>query len=263
MHISFLVLSVVVLFASPSFQKPHGNNHDQNQVSESKDFDYLVLRQIWPKTSCMFPGSHQCTIKNTVSSWVIHGLWPNYNVGFPSFCNKTDKFRPDLIQPIVADLEKYWPNLYTDTPLNSFWQHEWEKHGTCALSLKQVTNERDYFQMTLGLREKFDFGTLLEKASIVPDNSKSYELAEFINAIEKELAFAPVLSCFVEKESKRQFLAEMQICLNKSLEQIDCSEHNKAKMVAMRANEHEQQCSPKMPVHYPVLDRNQKIIFNF
>lgn len=39
------------------------------------DFDYLVFRQIWPQSTCMFPGHHSCSIGRNVTSWVVHGLW--------------------------------------------------------------------------------------------------------------------------------------------------------------------------------------------
>jgi hypothetical protein len=73
MKTTFTLLAVL-LFASPSFQRPSHHHHEQTTDSE-RDFDYLVLRQIWPKTSCRFPGEHQCTIGDSVSSWVVHGLW--------------------------------------------------------------------------------------------------------------------------------------------------------------------------------------------
>ena len=50
------------------------------QSPYKKDFDYLMLRQIWPKTSCMYPAGHICTIDKDVNSWVIHGLWYLYNI---------------------------------------------------------------------------------------------------------------------------------------------------------------------------------------
>ena len=39
------------------------------------DIDYIILRQIWPASSCMFPGVHTCSISENISSWVLHGLW--------------------------------------------------------------------------------------------------------------------------------------------------------------------------------------------
>ena len=43
----------------------------------------------------------------------------------PSFCNKSLPFDFSKLKPIEAELLKYWPNLYTDTAMDSFWEHEW------------------------------------------------------------------------------------------------------------------------------------------
>ncbi len=137
--------------------------------------------------------------------------------------------------------------------INCFRQHEWEKHGTCALSLKQIRNERDYFQITLGLREKYDFGVLLEKLSIVPDDNKGYELEEIISGIRTSINFEPVVYCYVDQESNKQFLAEMQVCLNRNFEVIECTSQEKRSLTTMvRATE--QVCNSNMPVFYPVLN---------
>ena len=122
--------------------------------------------------------------------------------------------------------------------------------------MKQVTNERDYFQVTLGLREKFDFGVLLEKSSIVPSDSKSYELAAIISGIKLALKFSPLVSCYLDEESNKQYLAEMQVCLSKDLTLIDCSMNDKHSSVPTMLRATEQACSSKMPIYYPVLAKN-------
>jgi hypothetical protein len=48
-------------------------NEEVNKVEAN--FDYLILRQIWPSTTCMFPGEHTCSIAKNISTWVVHGLW--------------------------------------------------------------------------------------------------------------------------------------------------------------------------------------------
>lgn len=255
MNKAFLIACVLVM-VGVSQQKPHGHHHQNENSSEQKDFDYLVFRQIWPFTSCMFPEGHECTIDDNVKTWVIHGLWPNYNKGYPSFCNKTDKFRPELIESIVPMLEQYWPNLYSDTPLDSFWEHEWEKHGTCALSLSQVTNEKDYFTTTLDLRKKYDFDGILAKASILPDDSKSYELNDIEEAISNALNVEPIVTCY--NKNGKQYIAEMQVCLDKSLDLIECKS---VQGKAMLSYSSENPCNSETKIFYPSITK-QKVIFN-
>jgi ribonuclease T2 len=50
-------------------------------------------------------------------------------------------------------MNHYWPNVKsepTDADYDSFWQHEWTKHGTCS-PLSQL----DYFNTTLNLGKTF------------------------------------------------------------------------------------------------------------
>ncbi len=80
------------------------------------------------------------------NSWSIHGLWPQYSINrYPKFCRDID-FNVKKIEPIKADLEKYWySNKGTD---DNFWKHEYLKHGTCNFN---DLNELEYFKTTLDL----------------------------------------------------------------------------------------------------------------
>ena len=51
MKISF-VMAILTTFFS------HVNLNKIDPVTKIKQFDYYILREIWPPTSCMFPGSH-------------------------------------------------------------------------------------------------------------------------------------------------------------------------------------------------------------
>lgn len=39
----------------------------------------------------------------------------------PVFCNKSLPFNYNLIKWLVPRLLEFWPNLYTNTPMDSFW----------------------------------------------------------------------------------------------------------------------------------------------
>lgn len=88
-----------------------------------KPFDFLTMRETWPVTQCLNPGARTCEIDSKVSDWVIHGLWPNYFGGsWPSYCDiSNNRFDANQVSSLLNDLNKFWPNLYTDTGLTSFW----------------------------------------------------------------------------------------------------------------------------------------------
>jgi ribonuclease T2 len=86
------------------------------------EFEFFIFRQIWPATSCMFPGANTCSIARNITTWVIHGLWPSKHDAIgPSFCNKSMPFNFNSIKHLLPMLLEFWPNLYTNTPLDSFW----------------------------------------------------------------------------------------------------------------------------------------------
>ena len=86
-------------------------------------------------------------------NFTIHGLWPQYiTSGYPSSCTN-EKFDIDTINNIGMDyMIQKWPDVQYDvnTPsYDSFWIHEWSKHGTCS-GLSQY----DYFNEALLLTNK-------------------------------------------------------------------------------------------------------------
>ena len=55
-------------------------------------------------------------------------------------------FNENVVAPILKDLEKRWLNVRNGTGEYDFWEHEWSKHGTCAVQIQQMNTEIKYFQ---------------------------------------------------------------------------------------------------------------------
>ena len=57
-------------------------------------FDYYVLSLSWSPNWCALEGddrgSPQCD-SNAGFGWVLHGLWPQYEQGWPSYCRTTER----------------------------------------------------------------------------------------------------------------------------------------------------------------------------
>ena len=80
----------------------------------------------------------------------IHGLWPQYNTtGYPSACS-TEPFDPAVPESIgMTNMIQYWTNVQsteTSADYDSFWEHEWSKHGTCT-----GLSQHDYFNNAIKL----------------------------------------------------------------------------------------------------------------
>lgn len=99
------------------------------------------------------------------NSWTIHGLWPDHCDGtYDANCDTTRAYtgigatlqsfgKTDLL----AYMNTYWKDYQGDD--ESFWEHEWAKHGTCISTLKpscytSYTAKQeliDYFQKVVDL----------------------------------------------------------------------------------------------------------------
>jgi ribonuclease T2 len=130
-------------------------------------------------------------------------------------------------------------------------EHEWLKHGTCAIGLNGITDESDYFNTTLALRDHFDFGPILKGNSIVPDDTILYDLDKIKHTINSVLGVEPMLVCFILRDSDVQYLSQMQICLSKEFELVDCAfEAVELVNIAVDNQPQETQCQHGLPVHY-------------
>lgn len=89
------------------------------------DFDYYVLALSWSPTWCALEGdqrgSPQCD-SDKDNGWVLHGLWPQYEDGWPSFCATSVRNPSRSDTRDEADLFGSSGNAW----------HQWNKHGRCS-----------------------------------------------------------------------------------------------------------------------------------
>ncbi|KAL3269935.1 hypothetical protein HHI36_008992 [Cryptolaemus montrouzieri] len=189
------------------------------------DWDYLMFSQRWPVSSCIeWEGknnSNVCNMPKDPDVWIVHGLWPTKTgTDGPNDCNSPIHFDPDQLEPILEDLDNYWTNIEASTKPNSFWAHEWKKHGTCASVLPQLNCVYNYFKKGLELNRKFELTTILADANIVP-NANNYTIDDFANSILQKLNVTPQIECLSRKQES--FISEIRLCFNKSFDLISCT----------------------------------------
>jgi ribonuclease T2 len=126
--------------------------------------------------------------------------------GYPGFCALNDEPTRDEIRSVV-DL----------TPSSGLVRHEWKKHGVCS-----GLSPSDYFQVMRKARQMI---AVPQQLSYV---SRSVALSA--NQIENAFAQAnPKLNAqAIAVDCDRQKLAEVRICLSKSLEFRACPEVDRA-----------------------------------
>nr|ACO15421.1 Ribonuclease Oy [Caligus clemensi] len=195
-------------------------------IASATDFDFLYFTQVWPQSAC--EKWKEASVKNTCNlrnggNWSIHGIWPTTNnVIGPLYCNKTIHFDPAAIQGILSQLEANWIDVHGGPhDKYSFWKHEYLKHGTCAVSIKDLSTELLYFSKGLSLHKHYDISSLLNEGGVYEGNS--YNSDAFINALSKSLGvFSPALEC--DKDKDGHFLYQIGICFTKDFELMNCDQ---------------------------------------
>ncbi|XP_033734630.1 ribonuclease Oy-like [Pecten maximus] len=195
-------------------------------VCDNYKWDRFIFAQEWPTAVCQKANEtgHKCHIPSQVNTWGIHGLWPTFeHTKGPTECQISKPFNFTLIKPLVKELQVLWPNMYVDTVTESFWQHEWDKHGRCATTLPATANEYLYFKKVLQLMEKFSASTLLKNMGILPSKTAHYTLDQIQFALMRELGNKTVvIECVKDSKTGLDMIFEVEICLDKEFNPIDC-----------------------------------------
>jgi ribonuclease T2 len=169
------------------------------------DFDFYVLALSWSPTYCALEGSddeQQCGVER--HGFIVHGLWPQYETGYPEFCRSTMTDRVS-----GAALE----SILDITPSAGLIRYQWRKHGLCT-GLRQS----DYFALmrrafeTISIRE--DFADPADDATLGPSAIE----AAFLAANPGLTARGIAVTC------KQRKLADVRICLTKDLAFRECRE---------------------------------------
>lgn len=99
-------------------------------------------------------------------------------------------------------METYWKDYNGDD--ESFWEHEWNKHGTCISTLEPTCYEGgykptqevvDYFARTVDLFMGLPTYKWLSDAGIEPSDSATYDLEDVQRALEDKHGAEVTLGC--------------------------------------------------------------------
>src|ERR1700745_593757 len=128
------------------------------------EFDYYVLSLSWSPSFCEEASERgnenrsQGQCGGRPFSFVVHGLWPQYEHGFPEYCQRPS---PRLAREIMT-------SMLDLMPAPGLIYNEWDKHGTCS-----GLGERAYFETIRKARAAIkippDFLQLAEPKTIAPD----------------------------------------------------------------------------------------------
>ncbi len=163
-------------------------------------FDYYVMALSWSPNWCAAEGqgAQQC---GQGLDWVLHGLWPQNERGWPSYCAGPQSPPSRAQTRAMADI--------MGTAGSAFYQ--WKKHGTCA-----GLSAADYFDAA---REGYDSVT---RPAIFRQLPREMELAASV-VEEAWLEANPDLEADgLTVTCKAGAIQEVRICLTKELEPRRC-----------------------------------------
>ncbi|KAG9445835.1 hypothetical protein H6P81_011963 [Aristolochia fimbriata] len=190
--------------------------HVPSVLSSAQDFDFFHFVQQWPGSFC---SPKRCCLTQKgkpKQDFGIHGLWPSYNNGsYPSDCDSNNPFRSTEVADLTKELETEWPSL--NCPSSNFWAYEWNKHGTCSVS---VFDQRAYFQAALRLKKQANLLKVLADKEyriegIRPDAKTVYGLNRFRDAIKAATGYEPGIDCTTDKSRNSQ-LYQIYLCADGS-----------------------------------------------
>lgn len=195
-----LVLTILLAACAPSAS-------GDDAPPRGEGYDFLVLALTWSPSYCEIEGAdanrQQCAQGRDLG-FVVHGLWPQFEKGWPEYCHGDGPGRvPDALVRQYLDI----------LPSAGLMGHQWRKHGSCT-GLDQI----DYFRLVRAARERVvipdRFDVLADDLNISPDKVE----ADFVGANPGMRADGVAVSC------ERRHLSEVRICLTGDLEFRPCPE---------------------------------------
>ncbi|MGY8711876.1 ribonuclease T2 [Bradyrhizobium sp. 18BD] len=207
---SFSRLMISLTLAAGLVALAGGAKAQDKRQNAPGEFDFYVLSLSWSPSFCeeasergRSGGRSQMQCSGRPYSFVVHGLWPQYENGFPEYCQRPS---PRLNRNIVSSMLDLMP-----APGLIF--NEWDKHGTCS-----GLDGRNYFETIRKARAAIkipaEYLDLSQTKTVAPGEVEE----AFIKANPGLSDAAVSVTC------NRTRLSEVRICLSKDLQFRACEE---------------------------------------
>ena len=202
---SFVLLALLALLAV--LAGPAAAQQDPRQGAPGQ-FDFYVLALSWSPSYCAAsaeqgrkPPRPQCA--GRPYSFVVHGLWPQYERGFPEYCQVP---APRLNRTIVG-------RMLDQMPAPGLIFHQWNKHGTCT----GLTRRRLFRDRAQGARRGADPGRIFRAGKAAHGDPAAVKEA-FLKANPGLSAAGIAVTC----DNRR--LREVRICMTRAFGFRECAE---------------------------------------
>ncbi|WP_246727708.1 ribonuclease [Chelativorans sp. Marseille-P2723] len=171
------------------------------------EFNFYVLSLSWSPSFCAAEGAdanrQQCVRKQPFS-FVVHGLWPQYESGYPEFCPTSEPSRvPQRIAEAYLDI----------MPSVGVIGHQWRKHGSCS-----GLSQREYLALLRNASERIEIPGELEVADVAIKADPNEVEALFLAANPGMDEGGIAVTC------DGRHLREVRICMTRQLDFRSCNE---------------------------------------
>jgi ribonuclease T2 len=195
-----LIVAAAVFLAACQ-QDSRAAEPEAPDVPKATGFDFFVLALSWSPSYCASEGKHanrqQCGPDAAPHGFVVHGLWPQFEHGYPSNC-PTD--RPLGVPRPLSD------SMLDIMPSTGLIRHEWAKHGTCS-----GVSQENYFTLTRMAFERIAIPQgYRAETSIRPVDPDSVE-SNFTAANPGLPGDAIAVTC------DRRYIRDIRICMTRDL----------------------------------------------
>ena len=185
------LLAFVLTLASPALAQKRGG--------PAGEFDFYVLALSWSAGFCEVEGDakgrEQCA-KGKGLGFVVHGLWPQNERGYPVECGPQGRSPSRAAMDIARD-------VYPDEGLA---RYQWRKHGTCA-----GTSPTEYFSAAKQARQR----VVIPAAFTKPSADSTWNPAVIERAFSE--SNAGLRADMMSVTCRRGILNEVRICLTRDL----------------------------------------------
>ena len=202
--IAFRTAALAVFLVAAALNAAPAQDQRQHQPGQ---FDFYVLALSWSPTFCQETAERGREAREQCGgrpySFVVHGLWPQYERGFPRDCQVPSPRLNRQLMTSMLDL----------MPAPRLVYHEWDRHGTCS-----GLSAQDYFDLVRKARGTIkipeDYSAPQRTLTVAPDEVEE----AFVKANPGMSRAAIAVTC----NSTR--LGEVRICLSKDLQFRDCAD---------------------------------------
>ena len=170
------------------------------------EFDYYVLSLSWTPSWCAIEGdareSEQCD-PGQGYGFTLHGLWPQYERGWPSYCPTSERAPSRAMTADMIDI----------MGSSGLAWHQWRKHGVCS-----GLSATDYYALSREAYERVTRPDLLRQL----DREVRLPAAVIEEAfLEANPALAPDMLTVTCRDRRIQ---EVRLCLARDLEPRLCGD---------------------------------------